>query len=286
MDKSVIEKKHSICLIPVSKISLDKNLPRSFFSEKSLEELSSSIKEKGILQSLVVRRIAESKEEKYQVIIGKRRFRAALLADIKQVPCILDDVDDKEALELALTENIQREDLMPLEESLGILRLIKDHKCSVQEVCRKLGKSNDFVANRLKLLQLPEKVQKYVAENKLGIEQAVSLTKIESQEKQEGLAEEIIKSHLSRNQSKELILKELERKRFYSRQVKGKRGLNVALSPKRIVVQAGILTRLLEKYDELNIEKLAFGEREEIIGSLARAERSIRSVIQKIKQID
>lgn len=277
---------NSFHFIPVSKISLDENLPRQFFNEKSLKELSSSMQEKGILQSLVVRRVKKGKGDKYQVIIGKRRFRAALLAGLKKVPCILDNVDDKEALELALTENIQREDLMPLEEALGVLRLIKDHKYSVHEVCRKLGKSDEFATARLKLLQLPEKVQKYVAEKALGIEQAVTLTKIDSPEKQTNLAEEIIKSHLSRHQAKELVLEEVEKQKFSPSYRKGKRGLNAELSPARIVVQTNILIRLLNKYDELNMSEVEFGERQEIIGALTRAEKIIKTVVQKIKEID
>lgn len=182
--------------------------PRKFFNEKTLRELASSLKEIGSLQPI----IARPKGKKYEVIIGARRLKAAQMAGFDKISTyIVRGIDDSKALEIALTENIQREDLTPFEEAWAILKLMKKHDFGTKDLCRKLGKSENFVRSRLLLLQLPASIQKYVAEGEIGIETAASLTRLSSSAEQIKIAEEIIVDSLPTRQVKQLILERIEK---------------------------------------------------------------------------
>lgn len=143
--------------INLENISVGRYQPRKVFEENGLEELSASIKEKGVLQPLLVRRKQE--EGFFELIAGERRFRAAKLAELEEVPCRILDFSDEEALEAGLLENIQREDLSCLEEAFGYLRLIEDFSYTQETLAKKIGKSRSYVANTLRLLNLPEEVR-------------------------------------------------------------------------------------------------------------------------------
>ena len=142
--------------LPIEKLKAGRYQPRRHFSEAAIEDLTQSVKEKGILQPLLVRAIAE---DFYEIIAGERRWRAAQAAMLHEVPVIIRTLDDREALELALIENLQREDLSPLEEAEGFRRLMDEFSHTQEELARVLGKSRSHVANMMRLLGLPEPVR-------------------------------------------------------------------------------------------------------------------------------
>lgn len=151
--------------INLENIYVGKYQPRKNFEENSLDELSCSIKEKGILQPLLVRKCQE--EGFFELIAGERRFRAAKIAGLQEVPCRILDMPDEEALETGLLENIQREDLSCLEEAFGYLRLIEDFSYTQETLAKKIGKSRSYVANTLRLLNLPAEIHQLLEEEKI-----------------------------------------------------------------------------------------------------------------------
>lgn len=212
------------------------------------------------------------------MIVGVRRFRAAQIAGFSSVPAyILKDINDSEALELALTENIQREDLTPLEEAWAILRLMKDYNYTVKDMCAKLGKQECFVRLRLMLLQLPEPILKYVAERKLAIESASYLTRFESPENQIKVAEEILEHTLTVAQTKEMVLRKAETTRWR------KISKQQEIADKKVILQLGVAERLL---NNLNLEKLPFPNRENLRHKLLDFKEQIEKIIQKMEEMD
>jgi len=144
--------------LPVGKLHPGKFQPRSQFDQTSLAELAESIRKNGIMQPLIVRP-SQTQEGKYEIIAGERRGRAAHMAGLEQVPVIIRDISDKQALELALVENIQRQDLSPLEEAGGYQRLMEEFEYTQEELAATIGKSRSHIANLLRLLSLPEEIR-------------------------------------------------------------------------------------------------------------------------------
>lgn len=191
--------------INVSLIEAGTYQPRSYIDEAGLKELVSSIEEQGVIQPILVRlKKSDRKIKKYEIIAGERRYRAAQLAGLKEVPVIVRDVDDKAAAVMALIENIQREDLNPLEEARGIHRLIEEFGITHQEAARAIGRSRSATSNLLRLLNLSAPVQRLVAEGKLEMGHARALLAIEGAQ-QLLLADEIIHRELSVRAAEKLI---------------------------------------------------------------------------------
>lgn len=151
--------------LPIEQISPNPRNPRGIFEESSLDELANSIREKGIVQPLLVRTLEEGS---YELIAGERRWRAAQRAGLDSVPVIIREVDDKESLELAIIENVQRSDLNALEEALGYQHLIDAFSYKQKELANVIGKSRSHIANTLRLLKLPEGVQTYLSSGALS----------------------------------------------------------------------------------------------------------------------
>ena len=172
--------------------------------EKGLEELAASIKEKGLLQPLLVREITPGI---YEIVAGERRFQAAQLAGIDKVPVIVKDISPQEALELALIENLQREDLNPIEEARGYQRLMEEFGLTQEEVAQKVGKSRTAVANTLRLLRLPEDIQEDLLEERLTAGHARALLALEDIELMRKVRQEILKRGLSVRQTEALVKK-------------------------------------------------------------------------------
>jgi ParB family chromosome partitioning protein len=159
-------------LIPIEFISRNPRNPRRFFDEGELHDLASSIRQHGIVQPVVVRTLAASQ---YEIIAGERRWRAAQLAGLIEIPVIVRDVDDKTALEIAIVENVQRSDLNALEEALGYEQLIADYGYTQNDLGEIIGKSRSHVANSLRLLKLPEPVRDLLAAGSLSAGHARAL---------------------------------------------------------------------------------------------------------------
>lgn len=175
--------------------------PRKVFKEEKLNELAESIKANGIIQPIVVRRDGE----RFQIIAGERRWRAAQLAGLRKVPCLARDVSDESVLEISLIENIQREDLNPIEEATAYKRLLDVLAISQEEIARRVGKDRSSVTNALRLLKLPSEIQQLVEEEKLSMGHARALLSLDSTDQQLLLANEIIEKTLSVRETERLV---------------------------------------------------------------------------------
>jgi ParB family chromosome partitioning protein len=175
--------------------------PRKVFNEDKLDELAQSIKANGIIQPIVARR----KGERFQIIAGERRWRAAQIAGLLKVPCIVKDVADENVLEMSLIENIQRENLNPIEEANAYKSLLEKLEITQEEVARRVGKDRTSITNALRLLRLPIEVQKLVEEDKLSMGHARALLALDSSETQTALAFEIINKTLSVRETERLV---------------------------------------------------------------------------------
>lgn len=186
--------------LPISQIVPNKDQPRKLFKEEELAELSDSIKQNGILQPLLVRK----KSSKYEIVAGERRYQAAKLAGLAEVPVIIKEISDEEVFKLALIENLQRSDLSPLEEARGYRQLIKEKGCTQEEVAKLLSKSRSAITNTLRILDLPEEVQAMVEEGKLTAGHARAILAVPSVEGRIKLAEKVVEERLSVRQTETL----------------------------------------------------------------------------------
>jgi ParB family chromosome partitioning protein len=188
--------------IDINKISPNKNQPRSLFDENTISELAESIKNIGIIQPLTVKKIDD---EYYEIIAGERRWRAARQAKLETVPVIVKEYSNLQAIEAALIENVQREDLNPLEEAITYNRLAEEFHLSQDAIASKVGKSRSTITNAIRLLKLDPRVQAFVRESKLSNGHARALLAIENGDTQFELAEEIIENDLNVRQTEELV---------------------------------------------------------------------------------
>lgn len=192
--------------VDINSIVAGKYQPRTEFDTEALNALAESIKEKGVLQPLLVRK----QNDKYELIAGERRWRASKLAGLNQVPVIIKDLNDKEVLEVALVENLLRENLSAIEEAEGFQRLIEEFSHTQEALSQIVGKSRSHIANMLRLLSLPSEVQTLVKEGKLSAGHARSLVGLDNAY---ALAETIIKKDLSVRQVEDLVAKLKEGKK-------------------------------------------------------------------------
>lgn len=195
------EKNDEIFSLPLTAIEKGAFQPRKFFAEEDLHELAASIKERGILQPILVRRLEENR---YEIIAGERRSRAAKIAGLSVVPAIVREFSDKEALEIALLENIQRQDLNPIEEAQAYHRLAEEFGHTQETLSRILGKSRSHIANTLRLLTLPSSVQEHLVTGKLSAGHGRALIGLENPE---AVADTIISRRLSVRQAEALAKK-------------------------------------------------------------------------------
>lgn len=187
--------------LPISQVESCSSQPRKHFDEASLSELADSIREHGIIQPLTVRKLASGY---YQIIAGERRWRAARLAGLQEVPVIVMEADDRKAAELAMIENLQREDLNPMEEAAGFQSLIESYHMTQEEAAQRVGKSRSAVTNALRLLGLTSSVRKLVEEGKLSAGHARALVPL-SPSLQESAANAIVSGGLSVRQTEALV---------------------------------------------------------------------------------
>lgn len=188
--------------LPISQVEPGLNQPRKHFDEESLVDLSESIRQHGILQPLTVRRLASGY---YQIIAGERRWRAARMAGLSEVPAMIVEADDRKVMELGLIENLQREDLNPMEEAMGYQSLIKDYGLTQEEVSQRVSKSRPTVANAMRLLQLPQEIQWLIEQGSISAGHGRAMLPLANPEVEIAMAEEVMRKNLSVREVEERV---------------------------------------------------------------------------------
>ena len=245
--------------VAINDLTRNKFQPRKNFSKENLEELANSIKERGVIQPIVVRPSKHS-DRKYEIIAGERRWLASQNAGLHEVPVVILDVDDVKSLEFAIVENVQRQDLNPIEEAQGYQRLIDDFNYNQEKLSKFIGKSRSYIANSLRLLSLPEEVLLMVEQKDISAGHARSLVGLNNPV---DLAKKIIQKKLSVRQS-EVLVRQFRDKKFklihkkdanildLQKILQEKTGLNVSINNKKN--NSG--TILFEYYDLEQLDKI------------------------------
>jgi ParB family transcriptional regulator, chromosome partitioning protein len=200
-DVSVKEEKHHLHTLPIEYMQRGKYQPRKDINPEKLQELADSIKAQGVIQPIVVRQIAH---EKYEIVAGERRWRAAQLAGLAQVPVVVKEIDDRAAMAIALIENIQREDLNPLEEAEALRRLLEEFDMTHQHIAEAIGKSRTTVTNLLRLMDLHPDVKKLLLNNQLEMGHARALLSLDGL-KQVAIANKVVKEGLTVRATERLV---------------------------------------------------------------------------------
>ena len=190
----------NLLTVDLDKLKAREDQPRKNFDDDSLEELANSIKTDGVIQPIVVRKVGD----KYEIIAGERRFRASKLAGLEKVPIVVKNVSDRKARELALVENIQREDLNPIEEAISLKTLMEEYKLTQQELSDIVGKSRSYIANNLRLLNLSDYIKDYLIRGELSPSQGRTLLSLETEEER--------KKYLDKLLVKEVNIRDVEKK--------------------------------------------------------------------------
>ncbi|KGR91855.1 plasmid partitioning protein ParB [Ureibacillus massiliensis 4400831 = CIP 108448 = CCUG 49529] len=191
----------SIEKISIQKLVANPYQPRKLFDDEAIEELAQSIKEHGIIQPIVVRK----KGSKYEIVVGERRYRAAKLANLEEVPAIVKEMSDEQMMEVAILENLQREDLTPIEEAEAYQSLIEKLNFTQEDLAKRLGKSRPHITNHIRLLQLPEEVRKLVNDGSLSMGHGRTLLGLKNKRRIPELANKVIKHSLNVRQLENLI---------------------------------------------------------------------------------
>ena len=230
--------------VPIGTILPNPVQPRTAFRADRLEELADSIRANGIIQPLIVRRAAEG----YQIVAGERRWRAAKLAGLKEVPVIVQDVADPRMLELALIENIQREDLNPIETAQAYDRLARELHLSQEEIGRRTGKDRTSIANTLRLLRLPNEIQVLLAEHRINQGHAIAILRLDSAEDQIRMAEKAVAQGLSVRQVEALVQEATTEKSHPGRKQRrdGSQDPNVTAATDELTRTLGTRVRIVE----------------------------------------
>ena len=243
--------------ISISDLVSNKFQPRKIFDEDSLQDLTNSIKERGIIQPIIVRKSSDD-NSKYEIIAGERRWLAAQKAGLHEVPVVITDVDDLKSLEFAIVENVQRSDLNAIEEALGYQRLIEEFSYTQEKLAQFIGKSRSHIANFLRLLSLPETVLKLVEKKKLSPGHAKILVGLDNAE---FVAKKIVDKNLSVRQAENFVkifkIKKSSNKSFKDTNlqalefsVREKIGLNVFIKNKKN--NTGTISFEYKDLDQLN----------------------------------
>jgi ParB family transcriptional regulator, chromosome partitioning protein len=208
-NQQVIEKTEGeeVKKIPVSQIVPNRYQPRTIFAEDKIEELALTIHTHGIIQPIVVR---ECEDGKFEIIAGERRWRAVQKLGWTEIPAIIKNLNDKETASVALIENLQREELTPIEEAMAYAKLLELHNLTQEALAQRLGKGQSTVANKLRLLKLPQEVQEALLQRQITERHARALIALKDKEKQLKLLQEIIEKQLNVKQTEDRVLKLLE----------------------------------------------------------------------------
>ena len=236
--------------LPISSLVRNKYQPRKKFDEVSLEELTNSIRERGIIQPIIVRESSD-KEDKFEIIAGERRWQAAQYAGLHQVPVIVINVDNLKSLELAIVENVQRKDLNPIEEAEGYKNLIDEFSYDQDKVSKFIGKSRAHISNCLRLLSLPKEIIELIIEEKLSQGHAKILVGLDNAN---SLAKKIISKKLSVRQAENLVRVLKSNSNYYSK----KKDPNIASLEKELTDKIGMRVYVKNKRNNSGIISLEY----------------------------
>jgi len=193
-DSSTIVRPTAIRNIPVTKVDPNPNQPRMALDKAGMDDLTASVKEHGVLQPILVR---PRSDNRYQLIAGERRWRAARGAGLETIPALIEDIDDETALEISVIENLQREDLSPMDEALIYDKMVRVHGYSIRKLAQKLGKDKGYLENRLRLADAPPEIRELVSVRKDTLSHAYELLKVADPKKRKHLAEMVARGELS-----------------------------------------------------------------------------------------
>lgn len=260
LEEKIMETVHEeeIQELPLSELRVNPYQPRKTFNEESLNELAESIKEHGVFQPIIVKKSIKG----YEIVAGERRFRASKLAGKETIPAIVRNFTDEEMMEIALLENIQREDLNPVDTAISISNILQVKDMTQEEFSKKFGKSRSYITNLLGLLNLPKSVQELVKNGKLSMSHARCLSKIDDEEKVINLANKIIKENLnvrdiekmlSKKDDKKVIKEKNEKFRMYEDAFSDTIGNKVRISNKKIEISYNSMQDLNRIMEILNI---------------------------------
>ena len=268
-ETGAIERTRSQKLVPVEFLHPNPRNPRRLFADVELDELAASIRERGIIQPILVR-TARGGPDSYEIIAGERRWRAAQRAGTHDVPIVILEVDDREALELAIVENVQRTDLNPLEEAAGYQALTDEFGHNQDEIAKIVGKSRSHVANTVRLLKLPETVKGYLNEGKISAGHARALL---GQADPEAMARQIVANSLNVRQV-EAMVQDLAAKagRTAKRRQRGEKDADTLALEKRVSDALGLLVSLDHRGEggELKIRYRSLEQLDDLIRRLER----------------
>lgn len=268
--ETVGERKFLYC--GIEEIKPNPSQPRKYFDESKIEELAESIKEKGILEPLIVRKV----DDGYELIVGERRWRAAQKAGLKEVPVIVKEAGDREALELSLIENLQREDLNPIEEAEAYKQLIDEFNLSQEELSKRIGKDRTTITNTLRLLKLSPEIKEYIKRSEITQGHARAILSLESRDKQKQLCELIINKGLSVRQA-EAIAKRLlgKQKRRKAERRKGEIDIQIKNLQDSLRLRLGTKVTIYtsDKRGKILIEYYSFDDLERIVDTILGEER-------------
>lgn len=194
----------SVKYIKIHDIMPNVNQPRKTFNEEKIEELAASIKEHGIIQPIVVRK----HDKGYEIVAGERRWRAAMKAELNQVPCLIRELDDEQNMLIAIIENMQREDLNPIEEAEGLRQMTDTFGMTQEQVSKSVGKSRPYITNCMRLLKLPEYVKDSIADGRLSAGHGRTLITLKNEEERKALWEKILNEGLSVRETEKLAAQE------------------------------------------------------------------------------
>lgn len=244
------DKGNEVIDIEVGKIRRNELQPRKVFKEEALQDLASSIKEKGVLQPIIVSRMEDGN---FRLIAGERRWRATALAGLKKIPALIKDVSSQDAIEIALIENIQREELNPIETAYAFSRLLKEYNLTQDVLADRVGKNRATVANYLRILKLPDEIKTFINDENLSLGHAKALLAIEDRQKQIEIATRIVREGLSVREAEALCSKPFEATATKTKKVK-KKMPEVADLENRLIQALGTKVRIEHKGKKGKIE--------------------------------
>ena len=265
-DNSVEEINPSVNKLRIMEIEPNHDQPRKDFDEKSLSELAESIEQHGVLQPLVVRPLANGS---YQLVAGERRWRAARIAGLTEVPVVIKELTDEEVIEIAMIENLQREDLNPLEEALGYRYMMDELNITQEQAAEKVGKSRPAVANALRLLKLPNEIQDMVKNNLISPGHARALLGFDSEDMIVQTAKMIIKEDLSVREVENLVKKSKKIPKVAKQQKRDKFFSEVESA---LVENLGRKVKIKEAKQDAGVLEIEFFDKDDLEGLAMKLE--------------